>query len=54
MELVGIGIIGVAAAVETTAAILFVLRWLSPNPHMPYAMLSGVAFAVAGLLLYLA
>jgi len=52
MELAGIALIIVAASVELVASILFILRKLSPNPSMPYAMLSGVVFAVAGLLLY--
>jgi hypothetical protein len=32
---------------------LFIAHKLSPNPHMPFAMFSGVVFAVAGVLLYL-
>jgi hypothetical protein len=30
------------------------LSRLSPNPHLPLAMFSGVAFALGGLALYLA
>lgn len=53
MELAGIGLILAAASVELVAAILFILKRLAPNPHMPYAMLSGVVFAIAGLFLFL-
>jgi hypothetical protein len=48
----GVGIIAVAAAVELVAGVLFMLKKLKPNPHIPYAMLSGVAFAVGGLALW--
>ena len=53
MALVGIALIVVAALIETVAGALFALHKLDPNPHMPLAMFSGVAFAVAGGLLYL-
>ena len=52
MEIAGIALILTAASIELVAGILFVAKKLTPNPHMPYAMFSGVAFAVAGLLLY--
>jgi flagellar biosynthesis component FlhA len=51
---IGIALIGVAAAIETVAGILFVLKVITANPHMPFAMFSGVAFALGGVLLYLA
>jgi hypothetical protein len=54
MMIVGVVLIAVAAAVELIASVLFAMRVLTPNPHMPLAMLSGVVFAVAGLVLYLA
>ena len=53
MAFVGIGLIVMAAAIELGAGVLFVLHKLSPNPHMPIAMFSGVAFALGGLVLYL-
>ena len=52
MQIAGVAIILVAAVIETVAGILFAIGTLSPNPHMPYAMFSGVAFAVGGLALY--
>jgi hypothetical protein len=54
MALAGIGLIVTAAAIELVASMLFMTHKLSPNPHMPWAMFSGVAFAVGGVLLYLA
>ena len=54
METFGIAIILVAAAVELPAGLLLMTKRLNPNPHYPYAMFSGVAFALGGLLLYLA
>ena len=53
MEIAGLALIAVAATVETVAGGLLMAHKLSPNPHMPWAMFSGVVFAVAGVLLYL-
>jgi hypothetical protein len=53
VEIAGLSLIGIAAAVELVAGGLFIAHKLSPNPHMPFAMFSGVVFAVAGVLLYL-
>ena len=52
MQIAGVAIILVAAVIETVAGVLFAIDTLSPNPHMPFAMFSGVAFAVGGLALY--
>lgn len=54
MVAIGIGLVATAAVVETVVGLLFVTKRLSPNPHMPWAMFSGVVFAVAGTLFYLA
>ena len=53
MALVGVVLIIIAASVELVAAGLFIFHKLSPNPHLPFAMLSWVVFAVAGLILFL-
>ena len=53
MRTAGLALILVAAAIETVAGVLFATNVLSPNPHMPFAMFSGVAFALGGLALYL-
>ena len=52
MAIAGIALIIGAAAIETVAGILFMAGVLSPNPHMPFAMFSGVVFAIGGLALY--
>lgn len=54
MAIAGIALIIGAAAIELVAGVLFMTHKLSPNPHMPWAMFSGVVFALAGLLLYFA
>lgn len=53
MAMIGVVLIIVAALVELVAAALFIFHKLSPNPHLPFAMLSGVVFAIAGLILFL-
>ena len=53
MIIAALTLIGAAAAVELVAGVLFMLHKLSPNPHMPWAMFSGVVFAISGVLLYL-
>jgi hypothetical protein len=42
-----------AATIELVASMLFITKKLTPNPHMPYAMMSGVVFALAGVMLYM-
>ena len=51
MEIAGVTLILVAATIETVVGALFITHRLSPNPHMPWAMFSGVAFALGGLAL---
>lgn len=53
MHTAGLALILLAAAVEMVAGVLFATGALSPNPHLPFAMFSGVAFALGGLALYL-
>jgi hypothetical protein len=50
---IGIGLILGAATIELVASMLFITKKLTPNPHMPYAMMSGVVFALAGVMLYM-
>lgn len=52
MVIAGIALIAGAAAIELVAGALFMTGVLSPNPHMPFAMFSGVVFALGGLALY--
>ena len=51
----GITLIGLAAAGELACAVLSLMgKWHNPGKQWPIALISGVVFAVAGLLLFLA